>query len=129
MAVSKKATTVPAVETTATELTAHNNKAVAHLENKRRELVEAYKRERKVAVKGAPAYQPHFGAVMSLNINGILVAVPLDGTRYEIPETFASLFNTRIRAVDVQGYREKAMTAARANLEQYPGERDLINPV
>ena len=110
-------------------MTADNNQSVNALEKKRFSLVEKYKAERKYKVKGAPAYQAHFGSVMSIIINGVLVTVPLDGRSYEIPESFAQVFNSRIRQIDNMALQQSALADVTNNVESMPGEKDLITPV
>ena len=110
-------------------MTADNNQNVNALEKKRLSLVEKYKAEKKYKVKGAPAYQAHFGNVMSIVINGVLITVPLDGRSYEIPESFAQVFNTRIRQIDNMALQQSALADVANNIESMPGEKDLITPV
>lgn len=110
-------------------MTADNNQSVNALEKKRLSLVEKYKAEKKYKVKGAPAYQAHFGSVMSIIINGVLIAVPLDGRSYEIPESFAQVFNSRIRQIDNMALQQSALADVTNNVESMPGEKDLITPV
>ena len=110
-------------------MTTNNNKSVDALERKRLSLVEKYKAEKKYKVKGAPAYQAHFGSVMSIIINGVLIAVPLDGRSYEIPESFAQVFNTRIRQIDNMSLQQSVLSDVASNVENMPGEKDLITPV
>ena len=110
-------------------MTADNNQNVNALEKKRFSLVEKYKAEKKYKVKGAPAYQAHFGSVMSIVINGVLVTVPLDGRSYEIPESFAQVFNSRIRQIDNMALQQSALADVANNIESMPGEKDLITPV
>lgn len=110
-------------------MTAENNQSVNALEKKRFSLVEKYKAEKKYKVKGAPAYQAHFGSVMSIVINGVLIAVPLDGRSYEIPESFAQVFNSRIRQIDNMALQQSALADVTNNIESMPGEKDLITPV
>lgn len=110
-------------------MTADNNQSVNALEKKRFSLVEKYKAEKKYKVKGAPAYQAHFGSVMSIVINGVLIAVPLDGRSYEIPESFAQVFNSRIRQIDNMALQQSALADVANNIESMPGEKDLITPV
>ena len=110
-------------------MTAANNQSVNALEKKRFSLVEKYKAEKKYKVKGAPAYQAHFGSVMSIVINGVLIAVPLDGRSYEIPESFAQVFNSRIRQIDNMALQQSALADVTNNVESMPGEKDLITPV
>lgn len=99
------------------------------LEGKRRNLAEYYKNEPKVLVSGAPSYAPHFGNNMPIQINGILVHVPLDGMQYSIPQTFAAEFYDRLSKIDNQQKMAKQMSNIQQNFESYPGEKGLITRV
>ena len=66
---------------------------------------------------------------MSIIINGVLVTVPLDGRSYEIPESFAQVFNSRIRQIDNMALQQSALADVANNIESMPGEKDLITPV
>ena len=66
---------------------------------------------------------------MAIWINGIPIYVPLDGNRYDIPESYAMVFNQRIRSVNEQLATQKALSDVSRNFESYPGERDLIQRV
>lgn len=92
-------------------------------------LHQYYLHEEKVRVVGSPMYRPYFGNVMNLTINGIAIYVPLDGQAYEIPKTFADLFNSRIADIDeMQRVRDRMANVAN-NHERYAGELDLIHVV
>lgn len=106
-----------------------NNQEVAEAEKQRMSLVETLKAEKKVTVIGAPMYQAYFGRSMPISINGILVSVPLDGNRYEIPESYAEVFNARVRSVNDQLNMQKALSDVTSNHESYPGEKNLIAQV
>lgn len=127
---ARKATSTSGDNSTAvTQMTQASNKSVAQLEKKRMSLYDKFAAEKKYKVKGAPAYQAHFGTVMTITINGIMVAVPLDGRSYEIPESFAQIFNTRIRQVDNMELQQQVLADVGSNVESNPGEKSLITPV
>ena len=106
-----------------------NNEEVEYKEKKRLSLAERYKAEKKITVVGAPMYRAHFGNSMPISLNGILITVPLDGNRYEIPQSFAQVFNARIRQVNEDMELQKQRSNVAANLESYPGELDLVRQV
>lgn len=106
-----------------------NNAEVENKEKVRQSLAQQYTQEKKVVVMGAPMYRAWFGNNMPISINGILVSVPLDGNRYEIPESYAEVFNARIVSVNEEIEIQKRMSNVAANYEQYPGELDLVRPV
>lgn len=106
-----------------------NNEEVTIKEKQRTSLAEQYKSEKKVTVIGAPMYRAYFGNNMPISINGIYISVPLDGQRYEIPESFAQVFNARINSVNEEIELQKARSNVAANYESYPGELDLVRQV
>lgn len=116
-------------ETAVTAELAKVNSNVNSLEAKRKNLAKEYREEKRYTVQGAPMYQAHFGNSMPISLNGVYISVPLDGNRYEIPESFAMVFNERIRTVNEQLEAQKRMSNATANVERFPGELDLIKRV
>lgn len=94
---------------------------------RKHELSEYYKNEKKVRVTGSPMYRPYFGNNMPIQINGIMVYVPMDGRTYEIPKTFADVFRNRIARIDALIQKQGMM----ANIieETSPGEISLISEV
>lgn len=121
----KKAETV--IDTTA--MNSALSAEVNELEHRRKKISEQYKAEPKVAVQGSPMYRPYFGNNMAISLNGVVVYVPLDGQRYEIPESFAAVFLDRIARVDEQINMRKQMANVTENSESYAGERSLIKRV
>ena len=105
------------------------DKDVKLLETRKRTLREAYLAQKKVVVQGSPLYAPHFGRTMTISLNGIAVCVPLDGQQYEIPESFAAIFQERISRVDEQDRVRKAMSEVQSNSEPYAGAKDFIKRV
>jgi hypothetical protein len=106
-----------------------NNEEVAIKEKVRQTLADEYTKEPKVTVIGAPMYRAYFGNSMPISLNGIYISVPLDGNRYEIPESFAQVFNARIRSVNEEIEMQKARSNVTANHESFPGELDLVRQV
>lgn len=117
----------PVIDTSELNRTLDNKVKV--LEQKRKDVVALYKAEKKVAVQGSPMYRPYFGNTMSIVINGVAIYVPMDGQRYEIPETFAAVFLDRISRIDEQLNMRKRMAAISENVESYAGEKCLIKRV
>lgn len=106
-----------------------NNTEVSEKEKQRTSLAEQYKAEKKITVIGAPMYRAYFGNNMPISLNGILISVPLDGQRYEIPESFACVFNERINSVNEEIELQKQRSNVTANHESFPGELDLVRQV
>lgn len=120
---------VPDVVTDTTSLNSNLNSEVQHLENKKRTLREQYLAQKKVVVQGSPMYAPYFGQNMPISLNGIAVYVPLNGQQYEIPESFAAIFQERISRIDEQIRIRKAMSEVQSNIEPYAGAKDFITKV
>lgn len=109
------------------QLKSNQELAVKTAEHKK--LAEKLRTEKKVEVIGAPMYRAWFGNMMHISINGVPIFVPLDGKRYSIPESYAEIFNTRIRSVNDDIAMEKVRSNVQSNAESYPGELDLVKPV
>jgi len=88
-------------------------------------MQEYYRTEEKVSVMLSPMYQNHFGKVMPIMINGITIAVPVDGKTYAIPATFAAEVHRRRMAVDAEVERAERLADIQNNGEQYPGALKL----
>lgn len=100
------------------ELTAlEKNKTVLH---------RAFLQEEKVPVVMAPLYQPYFGRVMALIVNGIGVFLPVDGKRYMIPKSFADEADRQRMAVDALLETQNRLADVANNVETAPGVLQLI---
>lgn len=117
---------VAAVPTTAAGLQQVQNNILKQKEAKRVSLIEVYKAAEKIGVSGSPMYAPYFGKVMPISLNGILISVPLDGRRYDVPKQFADLFYTRLRSVDSDLAMQKQLSDVTKNQESFAGELDLV---
>lgn len=125
MSATKTAVTASALEA-ATRL---NNAEVEVKSKACMKLADRYIAEKKATVIGAPMYAPYFGERMPIILNGIPIYVPLDGNRYDIPESYACVFNARILYVNEQLAAQKKLSDVGRNFESYPGERNLIQKV
>lgn len=112
-----------------TKVTKDLTTQVNGLETTRKQVGETYRQEDKVKVQGSPMYRPFFGNNMPIIVNGVALYVPLDGQTYEIPETYAAIFQERIALVDEQERMRKRMADVQKNLETYAGEKNLIKHV
>ena len=68
--------------------------------SKRRELAKVYRGEDKVDMYLSPTYQPYFGRVMRVTINGVSILFPVDGSVHAIPKTFADEITSRRMKID-----------------------------
>ncbi len=108
------------------EITKESNKNVAEAEAERRKLSEFFKKQEKVPVSISPLYKPYFGKVMTVTINGISCAVPVDGKTYKIPESFAEEVEIRKFRQDKLFEKKKHMSDIQNNFESSPGELELF---
>ena len=91
------------------------------LDRKQKNLVNVYKDEKLIAVTIAPSYAKHFGRVMRVSINGIVIAVPCDGSSQRVPESFAAEIHARMRNINEQDLRAQKMSKVSHNLDTSPG--------
>lgn len=104
-----------------------NTETNIHVADKQRKaLVETYKNEEKETVSISPLYKPYLGNVCTISVNGISVAVPVDGSRHKVPATFADEVTSRIMAVDATIRKAEKMSSVKANNESYPGELKMF---
>lgn len=99
---------------------------VAKAEAGRRKLGEKFRKEEKVAVSISPLYKPYFGKVMTVTINGISCAVPVDGKTYLVPKSFAEEVNIRKFRQDELMEKAKKLSDVQNNFESSPGELALF---
>lgn len=91
-------------------------------EEKRKQLVKEYTAEPRVPVVLAPQYAAYFGNIMRVTINGISIAVRVDGSTQKVPQTFADEIHRRRRKVDAILMKMKRMSNIQKNAEVTPGE-------
>lgn len=106
---------------------------VTHKENietkrnsEQKRLLAYYKSEELVPVSVSPLYEPYLGKVMQVQINGITIAVPINGSTHKVPASFADVINERVMAVNNTIFKAKQMSDVRKNSEQYPGELKMF---
>lgn len=109
-----------------TDPIAKANKELAAATERKKRLIQYYKEESKRWVSISPMYRPYFANVMTVTINGISIRIPVDGSRQEIPATFADEVERRIRNVDAVILRQKKMADIPNNFESAPGEMKLF---
>ena len=101
------------------------NRSLLQKDTARKKLAHVYNKQKKVSVMVAPMYAAYFGKVMHVMINGISIAVPCDGSPYNIPETFAEEVHRRLRAVNDAELKSKRFADIASNVEKAPGELAL----
>jgi hypothetical protein len=74
----------------------------------------------------APSYKDYFGEVMTVQINGMSVYVPVNGRTYHIPKDFAALVQERRRKVDDMLNRQAILGDVTRNKEHFAGQLELI---
>lgn len=117
---------IPAGEPTKAELELQANKNLMSAEARRKSLHKIYKNEEYIPVQLAPSYAKHFGKVMSIIINGILVSVRVDGSTQRIPRSFAEELHRRRMAIDAKERMEMRMADIEKNFESAPGELKVL---
>ena len=111
---------------TEAEIIKESNVNVTKAEAGRRALGEKFRNEEKVPVSISPLYKPYFGKVMTVTINGISCAVPVDGKTYTIPKSFAEEVNVRKFRQDELMEKAKKLSDVQNNFESSPGELALF---
>ena len=111
---------------TAAEITRESDLAVKDAEQERKALARQFKKQKLRSVSISPLYQPYFGKVMTVTINGTSVAIPVNGKTYQVPETFAEEVRVRIYKQDQLLMKKKRMSRVSENFEASPGELQLF---
>lgn len=111
---------------TSAEATRESDKAVKTAEQERKALARQFQRQDTVGVQVSPLYQPYFGRVMTVTINGTSIAIPCDGRTYQVPATFAEEIKVRIYKQDQLLMKKRRMSRVSDNFETSPGELQLF---
>ena len=96
--------------------------SIAVAEKNRKSLLAYYKSEPLVAKELSPLYEPYLGKVLQVSINGITIAMPVNGTTHKVPKSFADEIDSRRMAVDATIQKSKKMSNFTQNAEHYAGE-------
>lgn len=102
------------------------NKQLIQATERKKKLLLTYRKQEKVKISIPPMYAPYFGNVMTVTINGISVRVKVDGSKQEVPQSFANEIERRRMAIDNQVNRQKKMAQIQENVEIAPGENKLF---
>lgn len=113
-------------KTTEAEIIKESDMDVTKAEMGRRTLGEKFKNEEKVPISIPPLYKPYFGRVMTVTINGISCAIPVDGKTYKVPASFAEEARVRMFRQNALFEKQTKMGDAQNNIENYPGELALF---
>ena len=100
--------------------------SMAQAQVRRKELYQKYKNEAKVPMYLSPMYQPYFGKVMRVSINGITIFFKVDGKAQLIPKTFADEITSRRMRIDTMLTKQGRMARVTENFEKSPGELKLF---
>lgn len=102
-------------------------KAMMEASQKRKELLKHYREEEKVELYLSPTYQPYFGRVMKVTINGNSIYFPVDGTTHAIPVTFADEITSRRMKIDEIVAKQHRMADIPVNLDTaVPGDLEIF---
>lgn len=123
MAANKSNNTTPIVNVEAAERNLDRadiamiqaNREIIKAASRRKELIRYYKGEKQVVTYISPMYRPYFGNVMTVTINGISIRFPVDGSKQEIPATFADEIERRRQNIDDIIKKQKRMAAVKEN--------------
>ena len=111
---------------TTAQATRESDLAVKDAEKERKALARQFKKQKTKAVQISPLYQPYFGKVMTVTINGASIAIPCDGKTYQVPATFAEEIKIRIYNQDQLLMKKRRMSRVTDNFEASPGELQLF---
>ena len=111
---------------TEAQVVEESNRNVAKFEKGRRGLSEKFKKEEKVSVAIPPLYKPYFGKVMTISINGISCAIPVDGKTYTVPKSFAEEAKVRMFRQNEMLEKQRKLSDVQNNIESSPGELALF---
>ena len=79
-----------------------------------------------VEVMIAPQYNGYFGNVMTVQLNGLSIYVPVDGRAYKVAKPYAAIIHERLRKVNELLTTTNRMANVTQNAESYAGELTLI---
>ncbi len=111
---------------TPAQVTKESDMAVKTAEQERKALARQFKKQETVPVQVSPLYQPYFGKVMTVTINGTSIAIPCNGKTYQVPATFAEEIKVRIYKQDQLLMKKRRMSRVTDNFEASPGELQLF---
>lgn len=111
---------------TAAQATRESDMAVKDAEQARKELARKFRQQKLKSIQISPLYQPYFGKVMTVTINGTSIAVPVNGKTYQVPATFAEEIKIRIYNQDQLLMKKRRMSRVSDNFEASPGELQLF---
>lgn len=103
-----------------------SDRSVKTAEQERKALARKFKKQKTVPVQISPLYQPYFGKVMTVTLNGTSIAIPVDGRTYKIPASFAEEVKIRIYNQDQLLMKKRRMSRVTDNFESSPGELQLF---
>lgn len=101
-------------------------KQLQQAQDSKSQLVKQYMAEETVPMYLSPMYRPYFGNIMTVSINGIMIAFPVDGSTKQVPRTFADEITRRRMAVDAMLTKQNRMHEVSNNHESAPGELSLF---
>lgn len=109
-------------EKTDAVLVQESMKAEAEIQNKVNRLRVSLQKEPKTKIRISPAYKPYLGSRCQIQINGIPIVVPVDGSMIEIPESYAAELYRRMAGVDKMLDQQVKMANYSQNRESVIGE-------
>lgn len=113
-------------ETSETSVMLQAHKDLTSAEARRKSLINTYKNEPKVSVYLSPMYRPYFGNIMTVTVCGISIRFKVDGSKQDVPATFADEIERRRLAIDQIIKKQKRMADITQNIESNPGDITLF---
>ena len=95
-------------------------------EKQSKEFMTEIRGEELVSLNLAPLYQPYFGEIMSVYLNGFPIFFPVNGKTYQVPKSYAAVIQERRRRVDDMIAKRRQMADVSKNFESYAGELKLL---
>lgn len=113
-------------ETSEASVMLQAHKDLTSAEARRKSLINTYKNEPKVSVYLSPMYRPYFGNIMTVTVCGISIRFKVDGSKQDVPATFADEIERRRLAIDQIIKKQKRMADITQNIESNPGDITLF---
>ena len=92
----------------------------------RRKIAIDFRKQEEATIRIPPLYKPYFGRVLPIMIQGIEVAIPVDGNAYKVPKVFADRALVLMTNQDELIQKGERASDVKNNYEQSPGDLVLF---
>ena len=93
-----------------------------HADRIRRQIAKDFKNQELETVMIPPLYKPYFGKVLPIMIQGVEVAIPVNGKAYKVPKVFAARARVLMHTQDELIEKSQRAADIQSNFEKSPGE-------